>query len=109
MEVIMVYWDMLLTAFCAVYIVGVSGFTTAWRGALARLLRTDERRLRPLPPFDCSKCATFWACLIVAAVEGLTFGTAAWACALSYLAAPMVQILQALRERVLLTINKIIL
>lgn len=109
MEVIMVYIDMLLTAFCAVYIVGVSGFTTAWRTALARLLRTEERRLRPLPPFDCSKCAAFWVSLTVAAVEGLTFGSIAFACLLSYLAGPTVQILQALRERLLLTINKIVL
>ena len=104
----MVYIDMMLTAFCAVYIVGVSGFTEAWRGVLAHLLHTEAGRLRPLPPFDCSRCAAFWACIVVAVVEGLTFGTASFACLLSYLAGPAVQLLQAGRERLLLTINKII-
>lgn len=34
-----VYVEMLLTAAAAVYVVDLSGFTDAWRAALARLLK----------------------------------------------------------------------
>lgn len=60
--------DIVLVALVTVYIVDVSGFTESWRGWLAGVL--GVKRLRPLPPFDCGKCATWWACVIYAAVSG---------------------------------------
>lgn len=54
--------QLLLLAASVTYIVDVSGFTESWRALLSRVLRI--RNLRPLPPFDCGKCATFWAVLL---------------------------------------------
>ena len=74
-----IYLQQLILAAALTYCVDVSGFTESWRGALARWLRVEE--LRPLPPFDCGKCATFWGCIIWALVQGefslLTFASAA--------------------------------
>lgn len=46
------------------YVVDVSGFTEAWRSGLARVLHIRPENLRALPPFDCGKCASFWAVLL---------------------------------------------
>ena len=53
---------MLIAAVC-VFIVDVSGWTQAWKGALARWTHaaSSEGRLRP---FDCSLCCTWWAGLL---------------------------------------------
>ena len=56
--------QLLLLAASVTYIVDVSGFTDAWRALLSRLLRIRPDNLRALPPFDCGKCATFWAVLV---------------------------------------------
>ena len=66
-----IYLQLPLLALIVVYCVDVSGFTDSWRNLLARwigLASGDE--LRPLPPFDCGKCATWWACLIFAICAG---------------------------------------
>ena len=54
--------DLLLVAAIATYVVDVSGFTDSWRTLVARWLKVTH--LRDLPPFDCGKCATFWAVLL---------------------------------------------
>ena len=56
--------QLLLLAASVTYIVDVSGFTESWRALLARMLHIRPENLRPLPPFDCGKCATFWAVLL---------------------------------------------
>lgn len=74
-----IYLQQLILAAALTYCVDVSGFTESWRGALARWLHVEE--LRPLPPFDCGKCATFWGCILWAVIQGefslLTFASAA--------------------------------
>lgn len=74
-----IYLQQLILAAALTYCVDVSGFTESWRGLLARWLRVEE--LRPLPPFDCGKCATFWGCILWAVIQGqfslLTFASAA--------------------------------
>ena len=57
-----IYVQQLILAFVVVYVVDISGFTESWRDALARALHVRE--LRPLKPFDCSLCMTWWVCLI---------------------------------------------
>lgn len=97
-----VYAEMLAAAAVAVYIVDVSGFTDAWRGALAGLLGIPERRLRPLPPFDCGKCAAFWACVVLALCRGaLSVGTVAFSALMSWAAPVFLELLLALRELLL--------
>lgn len=92
-----IYLQQTILAAIVVYIVDVSGFTQSWRDALARWLHIQH--LRPLPPFDCGKCATFWAALILAAAQHqLDLTTAATAAALSLLSLPICQLLLFIRE-----------
>ena len=91
------YIELTLLALVTVYAVDVSGFTDSWRDALARALHV--RQLRPLPPFDCGKCATFWACVIWAAVRGrLGIDTVAFAALCSLLSLPAGQLMLFIRE-----------
>lgn len=90
---------MTLAAAIAVYIVDVSGFTESWRGLLARRLGITERSLRPLPPFDCGKCAAFWTCIATSAIEGsLSLATVAWSALMSLLALPAGQLMALVRD-----------
>ena len=83
-----IYLSQLVLALVAVYIVEVSGFTQSWRDALAHFLHLPNGdHLKPLPPFDCGKCATFWACCILALSRGeFSLLTLATACGFSLLA-----------------------
>ena len=91
------YATMALAAAVAVYVVDVSGFTDSWRALLARLLRV--KALRPLPPFDCGKCASFWTAVITAAVLGeLSVVTVAFSALLSLLSLPAGQLMLFIRE-----------
>ena len=58
-----IYIDLILVALVTIYIVDISGFTESWRTALARSLKISESAMRPLKPFDCGKCMTWWVCL----------------------------------------------
>lgn len=103
-----IYTDIALLAATVVYIVDVSGFTLSWRSAVARWLHTTDERLRPLPPFDCSTCATWWACLVLVLVRGELSLITVGACALaSMLAFPTGLLLNRLRDLVTDLINKI--
>lgn len=94
-----IYLAQLLLAAVVVYVVDVSGFTQSWRGLLARKLGIREDNLRPLPPFDCGKCATLWACLILAAVRGqLTLTTIAASAGFSLLSLPISALMLFIRE-----------
>lgn len=97
-----IYAEMLAAAAVAVYIVDVSGFTDAWRGTLAGLLGIDVRRLRPLPPFDCGKCAVFWTCVVLALCRGsFTIGTVAFSALMSWSAPVLEELMLAVRELLL--------
>ena len=97
-----VYAEMLAAAAVAVYVVDVSGFTDAWRGALAGLLGIPERRLRPLPPFDCGKCAAFWTYIVLALCRGeFSVGAVAFAALMSWAAPVLSELMLALRELLL--------
>lgn len=63
-----IFAELPLVAVVVVFIVDLSGFTSSWRTALARFLRVTS--LRPLRPFDCSLCMTWWCCLAWAAIRG---------------------------------------
>ena len=104
----MIYAELAAVAAITVYVVGVSGFTTSWRRLLARALHIRETALRPLPPFDCAKCATFWACLIYAAAHrDLTLWTIAASAALSLLSIPMQDFLLFIREGLTALLRKL--
>ena len=95
----MIYAELAAVAAIVTYIVGVSGFTTSWRTALAKLVGLTEARLRPLKPFDCSTCMTWWTCLVYAlATHSLTLWTVLASAVLSLLSIPISDFLLLLRE-----------
>lgn len=101
------YIELVLLAVTVTYVVDASGFTQSWRGALARWIGTTEERLRPLPPFDCAKCAVWWSCLVLAIVQGLTWLTLAECAGLSLLATPAGELMNAVRDKLSEWIGKI--
>lgn len=101
------YIDLTLLAAAVVYVVDVSGWTDSWRSALQRVL--GVRQLRALPPFDCGKCATFWAGIIYAlATRSFSFQVLAFVCALSLLSQPMGEAMTLLREALSAAIAKLL-
>lgn len=97
---------MLLLSVVVVYVVDISGFTESWRDGLARLLKV--RTLRPLHPFDCGQCMTWWSTLILCICEGeLSLPTIAVCALLSLLSNPIGQLLIFMRESLNQLINKI--
>lgn len=103
-----IFAEMALLAVTVTYVVDASGFTKSWRGAVARMLHSSEERLRPLPPFDCSTCAVWWACIILALCRH-AFGldTLAAAAGLSLLAMPAGMLMNAIRDTLNTIIGKI--
>lgn len=101
-----IYIDLLMVAVITIYIVDLSGFTQTWRGWLARSLRVRE--LRPLKPFDCGLCMTWWVCLIYAiAVGEFSLFTVAWSALLSFLSIPIGQVFIFIKELFCWVINKL--
>ena len=94
-----IYLQLLLVASITIYIVDLSGFTQSWRSALARRMHINETNLRPLKPFDCSLCMTWWVCLIYALIEGqLSLPVIAYSALLSFLSVPIGQAILFIRE-----------
>ena len=104
-----IYIQLLLVAAVTIYVVDLSGFTESWRSALARWLHISESALRPLPPFDCGKCATWWICIIYALCTG-TFSLCilGFIALLSFLSIPLGQFFIFVREGLCWVINKMI-
>lgn len=91
------FTDLLMTAVITVYIVDVSGFTDAWRAALAKWLHL--KALGPLKPFDCGKCMTWWTCLVYVLATGRFSLVAVLLCVLlSLLSVSIANALLLLRE-----------
>lgn len=94
-----IYLRLLLVAAVTIYIVDLSGFTQSWRSALARRMHISEPNLRPLKPFDCSLCMTWWVCLGYALIEGqLSLPVIAYSALLSFLSVPIGQAMIFIRE-----------
>ena len=95
----MIYTELPVVAAIVVYVVGVSGFTQSWRGMLARLVHIQEYQMRPIKPFDCPTCMTWWVCLAWAVFRhDFQLWTVAESAALSLLAIPMQDFMLLLRE-----------
>ena len=97
---------MLLVAFITIYVVDISGFTESWRSLVATKLHISH--LKPLPPFDCSLCMTWWVCLIYALCVGqISLGTIAFSAMLSHLSNPIGGFMIFIRECCNWIINKL--
>lgn len=95
----MIYAELATVALIVDYIVGASGFTTSWRTAVAKRLGLKEHQMRPLKPFDCATCMTWWACLAWAIIRhDFTLWTVAASAALSLLSIPITDLLLFIRE-----------
>ena len=92
-----IYIELMMVALVTIYIVDISGFTESWRDALAGMLKISA--LRPLKPFDCGKCMTWWVCLIYALCTGhFSLWTIAFSALLSHLSIPIGTFLIFIRE-----------
>lgn len=101
-----IYIDILLLAVVVVYIVELSGFTDAWRAGMARFLRVKS--LRPLPPFDCGKCAVWWSGVIYAiATHNFTLPVLAYCAALSFLSVTLSSVMIFINEAINAVINNV--
>ena len=101
-----IFTDLILVAVITVYIVDLSGFTDSWRSLLSRWLHITS--LRPLPPFDCGKCATWWVCLIYAWCNwGLTLPVIAFSALLSFMSVPIGNAMLFIREWATWIIDKL--
>lgn len=101
-----IYIQQLILAAVVVFIVDLSGFTDSWRNALARALHI--RNLRPLKPFDCSLCMTWWTCLIYPLCTGdFSLLTLANAAALALLSQPLSAVMLFIVESLNWLFNKI--
>jgi hypothetical protein len=100
-----IYIDLLMVAAVTVYIVDISGFTESWRSWCARWLHITH--LRPLPPFDCGVCMTWWVCLIYAlCAHRFNIGTIAFSALMSLLSNPLGTMMIFIREWVNYLLNK---
>lgn len=100
-----IYAQLPIVAAIVVYIVDVSGFTQSWRDALARKLKVRE--LRPLKPFDCGQCMTWWACLIYSICVDFSLLAVAESAALSLLSVTIAAALLFIREGSLWIFDKL--
>lgn len=101
----MIYLELLILSMIVIYIVDISGFTDTWRSGLAHLLKV--KALKPLPPFDCSKCMTWWTCLLYCAIVGrFSLFTVAFSALLSLFSFPLCQLFILIREWTLRLIDK---
>ena len=99
------YIDLLLLAAITIYIVDLSGFTESWRSALTKALKARE--LKPMRPFDCSLCMTWWVGIIYAVCTGsVTLPVIAYIAALSFLSLPISQVFIFIREGISFLLNK---
>lgn len=101
-----IYIQQLLVACIVVFVVDLSGFTDSWRDGLARILKVRE--LRPLKPFDCSLCMTWWTCLLYPIFTGdFSLLTVASAAALAFLSRTIYAVLLFISESIQWLINKV--
>lgn len=99
------YIDLLLIAAITIFIVDLSGFTEAWRSALTRLIKAKD--LKPIRPFDCSLCMTWWVCIIFSICTGtFSLPVLAYIALLAFLSLPLGQLLIFIREGMIFFLNK---
>lgn len=103
-----IYIDLLLLASVTIYIVDVSGFTQSWRSAVAGWLKISESSMRPIRPFDCGKCMTWWVCLVYPICTGdISLGTIAFAALLSHLSNPFGEAMIFIREWIIWILDRL--
>lgn len=96
--------DILLLSLVVVWIVDLSGFTQSWMNALSRWL---NRQVRPVKPFACSLCMTWWAGIVYAVATGnFTLSVVAFVALMAFLSFPISQFLIFIHETLLKWMQK---
>lgn len=100
-----IYIELVLIAAITIYIVDLSGFTEAWRTALIKALKAKD--LKPIRPFDCSLCMTWWVCIVYAlCTKSFSLPVLAYIAALSFLSIPIGQVFIFIKEGISFLLNK---
>lgn len=97
--------DIILVAVITIYIVDLSGFTET---LLKVISAYKGRKITELKPFSCSLCMVWWVCLAFLLMSAkLSLPMVAFIALLSFLSAPIGQLLILIREAFLKVINKL--
>lgn len=97
--------DLILVALVTIYIVDLSGFTET---LLKVISAYKGRKITELKPFSCSLCMVWWVCLAFLLMSAkLSLPMVAFIALLSFLSAPIGQLLMLIREAILKVINKL--
>lgn len=96
----MLYLHLILIAFISAFIVDYSGAVKELRAWVnTRILKREADR--PIRPFDCSLCVTFWAGLIYVIVRGeLSVPAVAGVCLAAYLAQVFNNLLFTIKDKI---------
>ena len=98
------YIDILILSVVVDWIVDVSGFTQSWMGALERWI---GRPIKPVKPFACSLCMSWWTGIVYAIVtNNITIPVIGYCALLSYLSFPISQLLIFIHETLLKWMQK---
>lgn len=97
--------DIILVAVITIYIVDLSGFTET---LLKVISAYKGRKITELKPFSCSLCMVWWVCLAFLLMSAkLSLPMVAFIALLSFLSAPIGQLLILIREAFLKVITKL--
>lgn len=100
-----IYIDLLMVAVITIYIVDLSGFTET---LLKVISAYKGRKITELKPFSCSLCMVWWVCLAFLLMSAkLSLPMVAFIALLSFLSAPIGQLLILIREAFLKVITKL--
>ena len=100
-----VFCNIFLATLIVVYVVDLSGWTDAWLGWLSRWLGHPVTSLKP---FSCSTCMTWWTGLTIAIATGnFIWPVIAFTALCSFLAYPLGQFAEAIRDLIFKAINKL--
>ena len=104
-----IWIELLLLAAVIVYIVDVSGWTDTWLGWLSKFTaRHGYPPVKSLRPFSCSKCMTWWCCLLWAYIrKEFTLPVVAYIAGLSLLSVTIQQALIFIAETLTNAIVKV--
>lgn len=98
--------DLTLVALITIFIVDLSGFTETWLNILSNY---KGRRITELKPFSCSLCMVWWVCLAFLLMSAkLSLPMVAFIALLSFLSAPLGQLLIFCREALIALTNKLL-
>lgn len=104
-----IYTELLLVSCVVVYVVDLSGWTSAWLGWLSRFTqRRGYPAVKELRPFSCSLCMVWWCCLVWAWLRGsLGLPTVAASAGLSFFSGTIREVFIFIQETLELAVSRL--